>query len=792
MPKLLALALVLFAMLAGAAEAGAESWFVVPVSSANGDGTSAAPANFLGAAGDGSAVYFVTSDPLLPEDADGAPDVYVRRGAELELVSVPAEGAPDSGSGQIAARKVSADGSTVVFQTDDSLSPDDTDEGMIDLYERSGGVTRMVSALAPGYDPGFEFPFYGAFVDVSPNGRFVAFSTTASLGPDDGDGSQDVYVYDRDSGQATLASPGGSGDVSLLRAGGTGPGSERVFMQTNANLLPALDSDGAADIYAFDTATRKLTLETPGTAATPVFSDISADGSHLFFRTGEQLVSDDSDGGRLDIYQRANKTTTLVSASADVAPDDFDAGFQKSSADGSVVYFTTSEALDPAVDTDGGTDDIYKRTSDGTVTLVSQGPAETLTFYSAIFSGITPDGAHAFFYTSQDLTSDDNDGGTNDAYERFGDTTTRISIADDGSDAFEDNAFAGFSADASRLFFQSDGQMAPGDADSRYDFYSRGDGHTSLVSPALEPCALAPSPRCEPEWHGVSADGRRVWLQSDEKLDMGDTDGGATDVFESRLAIPGTVSVASAPLAYTQGDPATAIDPALGVSDPYDDVFGATVRVAGGLQPGDQLVFGGVEHGDTFTLTGRGSDADYRAALRGVSFKATTAGTRTIELTVDNGAGPGAPAVRTIDVEPPATEPGPGGGGEPPAETPPITNPGPVPLPLPPRLRIEDTGAWVAHLRPRRIFRVPGLVFHCPRAAASACTVNVAVAGAGTKTLHVRAGGSSGVLTRLGHMPARRLASQRRLTLVAHASISHAGSETVRAVKRFRLLPERR
>src|SRR4051812_17308263 len=110
-------------MLGGAAEAGAESWFVVSVS---GDGP--ASANFVGAAADGSAVYFASSDALVAEDEDGASDVYRRRGAALDLISVPAPGAPDSGAGQIAPRKVSADGSTVVFQTSDSLSPDDTDE----------------------------------------------------------------------------------------------------------------------------------------------------------------------------------------------------------------------------------------------------------------------------------------------------------------------------------------------------------------------------------------------------------------------------------------------------------------------------------------------------------------------------------------------------------------------------------------------------------------------------------------------------------------------------------------
>src|SRR3954451_4425151 len=208
MRKLLALTVAFLAMPAASASASSEHWFVVPVSEAGGGTAGSASANFFGAAADGSVVYFATTDALVPEDSDSAIDVYARRGSKLELVSLPAPGAPDGGDGQIAPRKVSADGSTVVWETKQSLSPDDADEGNADLYERSGGETRLVSIPDPGFDPGFEFPFFSSFVDVSPNGRFVAFSTDSKLTPDDSDGGQDVYVYvyDRDSGKATLAS----------------------------------------------------------------------------------------------------------------------------------------------------------------------------------------------------------------------------------------------------------------------------------------------------------------------------------------------------------------------------------------------------------------------------------------------------------------------------------------------------------------------------------------------------------------------------------------------------------
>src|SRR5436190_4619443 len=155
--RLLLVMIAFLAMPAASAEA-ADSWFVVPISAAN-DGTgSSTAAGFAGAAPDGSAVYFATTELLVPEDTDSAVDVYIRRGSKLELASGPAPGAPSSGDSGIQIRGVSADGSTVVFSTTDSLSPDDTNGDVIDLYEHSGGVTRLVSKRDPAAPPPF-IPF---------------------------------------------------------------------------------------------------------------------------------------------------------------------------------------------------------------------------------------------------------------------------------------------------------------------------------------------------------------------------------------------------------------------------------------------------------------------------------------------------------------------------------------------------------------------------------------------------------------------------------------------------------
>jgi hypothetical protein len=239
-------------------------------------------------------------------------------------------------------------------------------------------------------------------------------------------------------------------------------------------------------------------------------------------------------------------------------------------------------------------------------------------------------------------------------------------------------------------------------------------------------------------------------------------DGGATDVYESRLAVPGTVS------------------DSLEVSDPYDDVFGATVHVTG-FEAGDELSYDGaipgVVSGDTLTLTGRGTDADYQAALRAVTFRATAPGTRTVEYSVDNGSGPGPSARRTVVVNAPAG-----------VEPPPVTESPPPPVAGAPSLSINDTGVWIAHLRPHRVFRVPGLVFYCPKAATASCKATVTVGSAAGGSVTVPPSETRGIRLRLSRRAARTVMRRGRLRLTARASYTLAGSDSVAAIKRFIIL----
>ena len=170
-------------------------------------------------------------------DSDMRVDVYERSGGQTTLIST----SPDGGNGEFDAgfSRVSADGARVLFSTAESLVGADTDT-QIDLYERSGGQTTLISTGPDGGNGEFDASPNG----VSADGARVLFSTAESLVSADTDTRIDVY--ERSGGQTTL--------ISIGPNGGNGP--------FNAS-----------------------------------FEGVSTDGASVLFETYEPLVSADTDTG---------------------------------------------------------------------------------------------------------------------------------------------------------------------------------------------------------------------------------------------------------------------------------------------------------------------------------------------------------------------------------------------------------------------------------------------------------------------------------------------------------------
>jgi hypothetical protein len=664
------------------APAGAERRALDQVSLGDLNGNQALPASWGGATPDGSRVYFTTSEQLVAEDTDNVSDVYERRGGRTTLISVPHTGI-SSAAGAAGFEGVSADGSAVAFSTSQRLAAEDTDGNGTDLYLRRNGETHVVSAPV-GTDPFLSFG--PRLAGLTSDGSRIFFFTIEDLVPEDDNGFQ-FDLYEWSDGTLRLVSvgedgtSGGSGTSLAIGAVATDDGT-RAFFFTRA-ALTAGDADSTGDVYAADfdpEASRWSTsLFTGGTAEDLTLRAIDhAGGERIVAETGEPVVAADTDT-RQDVYEFSGDGVRILSVGPTAgSPPDFAADFQAASRDATRAFFTTSEHLVSA-DTDA-VDDIYLRAG-GRTTIESQGPVGgNADIADIVFAGVNPAGTRMYFTTSEQLTADDTDSGATDIYESHAATTRRVSLGEGTRDDLPDYAaFAGADPGGDRIIFQSNGQFTAADTDVTDDLYERANGRTRLLTGGTDDVDAI--------WRGRSDDVKHVWFTTPEPLGGFDADL-QDDLFESRIDASPVVSLAGAALAYTAGDPAIAVDPALTVSDPDTGTLtGATVRIGTGFQPAeDELLF--TAHGlitgstngpgDTLALSGPGSPAGYQAALRDVRYRtAATPGSRTVTVTVTDGADASDPVGRTIEVRsPPSSDlPGPDAPGPGP--------PGPGPSPVP-------------------------------------------------------------------------------------------------------------
>jgi Tol biopolymer transport system component len=89
-----------------------------------------------GISADGQTILFQAADRLVPNDSNSAPDAYIWEGGSVHLLASGASTAPTIIGG------MSEDGTDVYFLTRESLVPVDQDEGQFDIYDarRGGGL----------------------------------------------------------------------------------------------------------------------------------------------------------------------------------------------------------------------------------------------------------------------------------------------------------------------------------------------------------------------------------------------------------------------------------------------------------------------------------------------------------------------------------------------------------------------------------------------------------------------------------------------------------------------------
>jgi len=404
-------------------------------------------------------------------------------------------------------------------------------------------------SLGPGGAEGNDFSVYPV---CSADGRYVAFYGSASnLVPGDTNGSQDVFVRDRQSGtteRVSVDSGGvqgnGTSDTCCISADGR----YVAFGSAATNLAPG-DTNGTYDVFVRDRqngTTDRVSVDSAGVEGnghSGYFNgtmSISDDGRYVAFHSyATNLVPGDTNGA-LDVFvhDRQSGVTERVSVDSAGVQGDGNTGSPSISADGRYVFFGGLASNLVPGDTNGVADVFVRDRQLGTTERVSVDSSEVQGNGNCGGPSTTPDGRYvAFAGVATNLVSGDTNG-SNDIFvrDRQLGTTERVSVDSLEMQGNDSSYLPSMSADGRFVAFSSAAiNLVPGDTNITLDVFLRDRqlGTTQRVSVSSGGAQGDDSSGSYAV--SISADGSLVFFQSAAtNLVPGDTNGPAfhgTDVF---------------------------------------------------------------------------------------------------------------------------------------------------------------------------------------------------------------------------------------------------------------------
>jgi hypothetical protein len=319
------------------------------------------------------------------ETGENPPEIYMRSGEETVEVSAPEEGAPEHKAHYGAVFMGAADdGSRVFFTSEGELTASDTGIHDVELYEYDTGsgsrpptLTR-ISAGDSGDATGAVVPFTerqvgvvrGEVKDVvvSSDGSRVYFVARDVLAPANTEGSspvqgeENLYVYDTQTGRTAFVTSG---------PGGLYFEHEVEFPETTADgryllFQGEMLTRGSLGLYRYDAESERVACVTctggypSGAGVLPPSTQTEtaegtlpahaiAENGSVFFNTRASLVPQ-ATNGLTDVYEWHEGAISLVSSGQDSLPS-FLLG---ASPNGANVFFGTHARLVPADTGSGG------------------------------------------------------------------------------------------------------------------------------------------------------------------------------------------------------------------------------------------------------------------------------------------------------------------------------------------------------------------------------------------------------------------------------------------------------
>ena len=380
------------------------------------------------------AVFISHSSNLVAKDTNDLDDVFLRnrKNQTVELVSVSS--AERQANGESEAANISANGRYVVFlsyatnlvRNDDNRQPD------IFLRDRRKGTTRLVSVSSDGRRANGET--FGAA--VSADGRFVAFTSEATnLVRKDTNDRRDLFLHDlstRTTKRVNVSNRGrqANGGVADVVPAMSAHGQFIAFDSSATNLTPH-DDNGSVDVFVHNRLTGETKRMSKGLGELPnghsFNPSLSSDGRFVAYNSfASNLVKGDTNEVMdVFVYDSLRRKTTRVSVDSNGNqsignrdPNDWGtyghSGWASISSDGRFVAFDSS-ALNLVPDDGNNTVDVFvhdRRTRSTTRVSVRSDGAERFGWSYAPF--ISPDGRWvAFTSEAGGLAPEDPDFGNN-------------------------------------------------------------------------------------------------------------------------------------------------------------------------------------------------------------------------------------------------------------------------------------------------------------------------------------------------------------------------------------------
>jgi Tol biopolymer transport system component len=282
------------------------------------------------------------AEDLVGADANFLTDVFVKDRQTGETVRASTSSSAVEGNGPSYFPRLSGDGRRVAFLSSATNFVADDDNGIQDLFVKdldSGELTLVSRSQDGTVANGHSFA-----ASLSADGRFVAFNSAASnLIPSDTNGTGDVFVKDRLTGQVLLVSADadgtqGNSHSQITSASAISPDGRYVVFVSEASNLVAGDTNGWRDVFVKDLLTGAIRrANTTGASEQTSYAEGTFGGASIglgrfvSFTSDDLLTSDDNNvqfffpGGLpahsgTDVFVKDVRTGAVVRMSQNIAP----------------------------------------------------------------------------------------------------------------------------------------------------------------------------------------------------------------------------------------------------------------------------------------------------------------------------------------------------------------------------------------------------------------------------------------------------------------------------------------